>query len=118
MDLIGALSRNGPAARLAALNKLRKKLLSEAAKAPRQSAVTPRRTGEIPRAIAKVLAEATEPMHLSDICHAVARRLAWPVDPGSVRKSLSEGTRLRNPRFERTALGYYRLASASRPVDE
>lgn len=110
MDLVAALSKNGIAAKLADLNKLRRRLLQESAEKPRPSTPTQPRVGEIPQAIARVLSEATEPVHISDIRHAVAHRLGHPVKTNSVKKALSEGTLLRKPRFQRTALGYYRLA--------
>lgn len=118
VDLIGALSRKEAYAQLTRLNRLQQALLREVKKSPRQPTPPPSRTGEVPRAVARVLADATEPMHISDIRQAVARCLGRPVNPRSVKWALSEGTLLRNPRFKRTALGYYRLASASRPPSE
>jgi len=106
---MGALSNNETRTKLAHLNKLRKKLLREAAPSPRQSTPPPHRTGELPRAIAKFLADAAQPMHVSDIRDAVERLLGRPVNYRSIKGRLSEGTLLRHPRFERTARGYYRL---------
>lgn len=95
---------------LARLDKLRRKLLREAASSPRQSTPPSHRTGELPRAITKDLADTAEPMHVSDIRVAVERLLDRPVNYRSVKNRLSEGTLLRKPRFERVARGYYRLA--------
>ncbi|HEX7245089.1 MAG TPA: recombinase family protein [Solirubrobacterales bacterium] len=107
--LIGALSKSETSDRLARLNRLRRKLLQDAASSPRQSTPPPPRTGELPRVIAEVLAGAAEPMHVSDIQDAVERLLGRPVNYRSVKGRLSEGTMLRRPRFERVARGYYRL---------
>lgn len=116
MDLIGALSRKGASSRLTRLNQLRQALLREAKTSPRQPTSPPSRIGEIPLAVVEILAEANEPMHISDIRRAVTQRLGRPINPRSVKWALSEGTLLHNPRFERTALGYYRLARSSTPL--
>lgn len=111
MDLLGALSKSEMVAKLSSLSKLRKKLLHELAPASRQSTPLPLRPGELSEAIAKVLVEATEPVHLTAIRHAVERRLDRPVNAGSVKACLSEGTLLRpQPRFTRCGPGVYRLS--------
>jgi hypothetical protein len=109
VPLVGALSKDGIAARLSRLNALREKLLREAVRHPRQSASPPRRIGEIAKTIVKVLAEATEPMHVAEIHHAVERSLDRSVNPRSVKSCLSDGALRSKPRFERTAYGCYRL---------
>lgn len=98
---------------LARLNKLRNKLLREAAPSASQSIPPRPRTGELPKAIATVLADASEPMHISDIRVAVERLLGRPVDYRAVKARLSEGTLLRQPRLRRIARGCYEPSDSS-----
>ncbi|HET7060191.1 MAG TPA: hypothetical protein VFH99_02650 [Candidatus Saccharimonadales bacterium] len=112
VPLTGALSKNGTANQLARLNALRKKLLREAAKAPKlPTPPPPRRIGEISGAINEVLTNACEPLHAAEIHHAVERLLGRSVNYRSVKGCLSEGAAHRPPRFERISYGRYRLAA-------
>jgi hypothetical protein len=51
-------------------------------------------------------------MHISDIQAAVERLLGRPIDYRALKGRLSEGTLLRQHRFERVARGYYRSGDA------
>jgi hypothetical protein len=64
--------------------------------------------GEVKRAVVKVLA-ANGPMRAADICPAVHSLLGDRVSKDSIYSCLSTGARGKKPRFERVALGCYRL---------
>lgn len=65
--------------------------------------------GVVLRAVVKVLAAAEGPMRDTDIHIAVERLLGHPVSKNSVSWCLGAGARAKVPRFERVALGSYRL---------
>jgi hypothetical protein len=64
--------------------------------------------GEVQRVVVKVLA-ANGPMQAADIYRAVSSLLGDRVSRDSIYSCLSTGTRGKKPRFERVALGCYRL---------
>lgn len=101
---------------LARLNKLRKKLLREAAKAPCQPTPPPRRIGEISETVSQALSDADGPLHVAGIHRTVERLLGRPVNYRSVKSCLSEGAKRCPPRFERTAYGCYSLSDSARPI--
>jgi hypothetical protein len=69
--------------------------------------------GVVQRAVAKVLATADGPTRAADIHLAVERLLGRAVSKESVSYCLRMGVRGAEPRFERVAVGYYRLRGAT-----
>lgn len=110
MPLLGALSNKETIEALARLNQLRKRLLRECADSPPSSSPRPPRFGDIPRAITRVLADATEPMQVADIHRAIEHKLGRPINLRSVKSCLFKEAKRPKPRFLRTTDGYYRLA--------
>jgi hypothetical protein len=111
MPLAGACSENAVVKRLARLNKLREDLLRASAQKPRRPASPSPRNGQIPKAVVQVLESAPGSMHVSEIHRAVEAALGHAVNHRSIRRCLSEGAKLRKPRFQRTGYGRYRIAS-------
>lgn len=109
MELMGALSNRENHEKLARLNALRRDLLEDA---PEKAPVTSRPqagAGAILKAICAVLDESGEVMEVSAIREAVEHCLQRPVNPGSVKACLSEGSLATPARFKRTGYGCYRL---------
>jgi hypothetical protein len=71
---------------------------------------TPRRIGDIPKAITRILTDAGEPLHVTEIHRAVERLLDRPVNYSSVKSCLSGGVIKPNPKFRRIAYGRYEAA--------
>ena len=68
--------------------------------------------GVVQRAVVKVLVAANGPTRAADIHLAVERLLCRAVSKESVSCCLRKGVRGTAPRFERVAVGYYRLRAA------
>lgn len=69
--------------------------------------------GVVQRAVIKVLAATSGPTRAADIHLAVERLLDRAVSKESVSWCLRKGVRGPAPRFERVAVGYYRLAGSA-----
>jgi hypothetical protein len=65
--------------------------------------------GVVKRAAIGALAAADRALTVAEVQVAVEERLAMAVSKDSVRSCLSSGARRRNPTFERTGPGRYRL---------
>lgn len=111
MHLLGALSNQETTARLEKLLKLRKRILAAAPSEPLGKPAAPKRTGDVPRAICKVLAQKGEPMRAVAIHKAVEKQLGRAVSYHSVKACLSRDSQGNSPRFRRVAYGKYGPAS-------
>lgn len=107
MDLTGALINQQ--AKLARLDRLRRKLLRQANKAPRPQTAFPPRSGAIQQGVIDVLAASSEPMRFIEVHAAVERLLSMPVSKKTVKSCLSAGASGEKSRFERVRRGLYRL---------
>lgn len=75
----------------------------------------PRRVGEVSGSVRDVLVASKRSMHVSEIHHAIEQLLGRPVSYRTIKACLSEGARIKQPRFERVSYGCYRLASEPPP---
>lgn len=105
--LVGALS-NQPE-RLVRLDRVRRKLLSQAKQSPRSPKPLRSRAGAIQNGVVEVLAATAGPMRFMQVHAAVEQLLGRPVDKGTVKDCLWKGAHSDEPRFERLARGLYRL---------
>jgi len=103
------------AKQLEKLNQLRSRILANAPSTPLIETVAPRRIGDVPKAIYKVLSRADEPMHTTAIHRAVEHQLGRSVSYRTVKACLSSETQKKRPRFERVAYGEYRPAPQGLP---
>lgn len=109
MPLAGALFNH--ADRLDRLEKLKRRLLSQAAQSPHPPAKAQPPHGAAQEAVVKVLTACTpEPMQIKDIKAAVERILKKPVSRDTINSCLSVGAKRADPRFVRVKPGWYRLA--------
>lgn len=113
MHLMGALSNRSGQEKLERLDALRRRLLRQAAQAPRQAKRLRLRIGAVQQAVLHVLAVSAGPMRVADVHAAVEHLLSMPVSKDSVNSCLSVGARGAEPRFERVSPGRYRLRRSS-----
>jgi hypothetical protein len=90
--------------------KLRKRILAGASYKPPAKSLAPKRTGDIPRAICKVLSRKGEPMRTTAIHKAVEKQLGRAVSYHTIKACLSREAQKESPRFERVACGEYQVA--------
>jgi hypothetical protein len=109
VHLAGALSNRSGQEKLERLDALRRRLLRQAAQAPRQAKRLRLRNGAVQEAVLRVLATSPEPMRVADVHAAVERLLSMPVSRDSVNSCLSVGARGAEAPFERVKIGWYRV---------
>lgn len=110
MELIGALSNSETQGRLARLSeKLAQIAASDAP--PRSSARSNHRirSGLVPKAIMRALADSVEPMRMKDIHAEVERDLGQRVSRSAVKNWLARHTGGKRPLFVRLERGRYGL---------
>lgn len=107
VGLIGALLNHSEY--LVPLTDLRARLLSQAARSERTANPPPLRCGAIQDAVIRVLAEADDPMRVTEVHAAVERVLSMRVSKDSVNSCLSTRARGADPLFVRVKFGHYRL---------
>jgi hypothetical protein len=115
VPLIGALLNSDE--KLARLNVLREKLLRREAQSPQPEPRRRLRNGAVQKAVIKVLAASSEPMHSAKVHLAVERLLNVPVSKDTVNSCLSVGAQGPKAQFERLGRGRYRLAKPATPCD-
>jgi hypothetical protein len=114
MHLVGQLSNpSGPLE--AVFETLPDRPISTTARPEPQPASGRLGNGVVQRAVANVLATAGLPMCSAEVHARVEHLLGHPVSKNSVSWCLAAGTRAQNPRFVRTAPGWYRQWDATSP---
>ena len=111
MPLAGALLKHR--AKLTRLDALRKSLLRQAGRSPRQQLPKRLRSGAIQKAVVDTLRASSEPIHAAKVHLAVERRLGAPVSKDSVHSCLSTGALGEDSQFERLGRGLYQLRDVS-----
>jgi hypothetical protein len=107
MGIFGALSNPGVQERLRQLSDQLAKVAARKRPSARPNARL--RTGAVPAAIMRVLAESVEPMRMCDIHVEVEGLIGQPVTRSAVKNYLANHCKGSQPRFVRLARGRYRL---------
>jgi hypothetical protein len=109
MHLTGALSNRSSQEKLERLDILRRRLLRQAAQAPRPAKRLRPRNGAVQEAVLHVLAVSAEPMRVADVHAAVEHLLGRQVSQNTVGSFLSVATRQTSMPIKRVGPGWYAM---------